>query len=331
MGEAVRTDVYAAGITVSVEQADNTTDPIDVGATDASFVDAVDADEDDDDVGAHTLITVHTFDADKEVTVTVKGLTNSDTGRIVTVTFRQGNQSPGAMATDEVVAPPPVLSSVTSSTDKASTATRLTIVSKGDTLGEIGPGDEIVVNLKDFGLPTSIDTEDVTIDDGEWTSNPSAVRVSGDNVSITLGKFTDEVLVGNNRVTAGNSHAANVIDGIDAKVTIVIRERANIMTPTKAGMYPVKIDGKDSADETGYDIEYMEATEGTEGTEDTPAVDGLTRVEIVLSVSVKPTSAVRGTEITITGKGFSDGAASVKAGDETIGSPSIADGSFTSR
>ena len=46
-------------------------------------------------------------------------------------------------------------------TDKASSATRLTIVGSGSQLGEVGPGDEIVINLAAFGLPGSIDEADV--------------------------------------------------------------------------------------------------------------------------------------------------------------------------
>ena len=52
-------------------------------------------------------------------------------------------------------------------------------------------------------------------------------------------------------------------------------------------------------------------------------------VSIIRSISVKPTSATRGTEITITGKGFSDGSAGVTAGNVSIGAADIVDGSFT--
>ena len=208
-----------------------------------------------------------------------------------------------------VVKTPPVTASVMSSKTTADTATRLTIVSPGKTLGKIGPGDDIVINLKDFGLPISIDTEDVTIDDGTNTANPSEVTISGDNVTLLLGKFTNEDPDDSNKV-AGNSHSANVIDEGDDEITITIRERAGIKTPTKAGdEYKVKVDAKDSADTDGYDIEFVIAA-------------------IERSLSVKPESAARGTEITITGKGFTDGGSTVKAGDKTIGTPTIENGSF---
>ena len=304
---------YAEGIEVSATQTDNTTDLVVAGLTGGSFVDAA---EGPPAVGAHSVITVHTFEADKEVTVTVTGLTNKDTARTVEVTVAQGNQAPAASDTVEVVAPQPVTADVKSSKTTADTATRLTIVSPGETLGDIGPGDDIVINLPKFGLPSSINTADVTISDGTSTANPSEVTISGDNVTLVLGKFTDEDPEDTAKA-AGDSHSANVINDDDREVTITIRERAGIKTPTKAGNYPVKVDGKDAADEDGYDI-------GGDDAED--AMNPM--ITIVRSLSVKPESAVRGTEITITGKGFTDGGSTVKAGDKTIGTPTIENGSF---
>ena len=242
-------------------------------------------------------------------TATSVGFTNPKEKGTFTVKFAQGDAIPAVEATFEVV--PPVSASVTTNKKTADTATRLTIVSPGETLGKIGPGDDIVINLKGFGLPSSIDTEDVTIDDGTNTANPSEVTISGDNVTLLLGKFTDEVRdEDGNRVTAGNSHTANVIDE-DDEITITIRERAGIKTPTKAGdEYKVKVDAKDPADTEGYDIDFVIAA-------------------IERSLSVKPAeAAARGTEITITGKGFTDGGSTVKAGDKTIGRPAIENGSF---
>lgn len=228
---------------------------------------------------------------------------------MITVTVSDGKQTMDTTF-DFTVGPPPAPPSVAASAANAGTATRLTIVSNGSVLGPVGPGDRIVVNLKDFGLPATISTADVTIDDGDRTANPSEVTVSGDNVTIVLGKFASEVLVNNVRTTAGNSHEANVIDGGDAEVTITIRERAGIMTPNKADTYPVKVDGKDANDADGYDIDDKTIMVGQ-------------------VVTVKPATAVRGTEITITGKGFTDGAAVVKAGNLVIGNPAIMDGAFS--
>ena len=189
-------------------------------------------------------------------------------------------------------------------TDKASSATRLTIVGSGEQLGEVGPNDEIVINLDKFGLPSSIAEADVTIDDGSHTANPQSVSVSGSNITLLLGKFDADL---------PNDNPANEIDSSDGEITIIIRDRAGITTPVKAGDYTVKVDAKDATDDV-----------------DTYDLDGDNMVvSIIRSISVSPKSAVRGTEITITGKGFSDGSASVTAGDVSIGSADVADGSFT--
>ena len=199
------------------------------------------------------------------------------------------------------VAPP---ESAMLNTDKAGTATRLTIVGTGAQLGSVGPGDEIAINLAKFGLPASIAETDVIIDDGNSNANPRSVTVSGSNVMLQLGKFAAD---------KPNSDAANMIDGSDGKITITIRDRAGITTPTLAGMYAVKVDAKDAMDD-----------------KDTYDLDGdAMMVTIIRSISVSPASAERGTEITISGKGFADGSATVMAGTMGIGSADIAAGAFT--
>ena len=188
-------------------------------------------------------------------------------------------------------------------TNKASSATRLTIVGSGSQLGAVGPGDEIVINLAKFGLPASIDEADVTIDDGSHTANPQSVSVSGSNIKLLLGKFDSNLR---------NDNEANIINSADGMIRITIRDRAGITTPTKAGDYTVKVDAEDAEDAEGYDLDG----------------DNM-MVSIIRSISVSPKSATRGTEITVTGKGFSDGSAGVMAGDVSIGSADVAVGSFT--
>ena len=199
--------------------------------------------------------------------------------------------------------PPAPPESVRLTTDKASSETRLTITGSGEQLGDVGPNDEIVINLDKFGLPSSIAEADVTIDDGSHTANPQSVSVSGSNITLLLGKLDADL---------PNDDAANEIGADDGEITIIIRDRAGITTPTKAGDYEIKVDAKDADDAEGYDLEG----------------DSM-MVSIIRSISVKPTSATRGTEITITGKGFSDGSASVTAGTVSIGAADIEDGSFS--
>ena len=203
----------------------------------------------------------------------------------------------------EPTEPPPPPESASLTTNKASSATRLTIMGSGEQLGDVGPGDEIVINLDKFGLPGSIDEADVTIDDGYSTAHPESVSVGGSNITLLLGKFAGD---------KANNDAANVINEDDGMIRITVRDRAGITTPTKAGMYEVKVDAKDLSDADDYDL----------------SGDSM-MVSIIRSISVSPASAIRGTEITITGKGFSDGSASVMAGTVGIGAADIVSGSFT--
>ena len=153
-------------------------------------------------------------------------------------------------------------------TNKASSATRLTITGSGSQLGDVGPGDEIVINLASFGLPGSIDEADVTIDDGNNTANPRSVSVGGSNITLQLDKFVSG---------EPNSHSDNIIDSDDGEITITVRDRAGITTPVKAGMYTVKVDAKDRSDADGYDLDG----------------DNM-MVPIIRSISVKPASRQSG-------------------------------------
>ena len=199
--------------------------------------------------------------------------------------------------------PPAPAESATLNTKMAGSATRLTITGSGAQLGEVGPNDEIVISLASFGLPASIAEADVTIDDGNNTTNPQSVSVSGSDITLLLGKFD---------ASKPNDDAANMITAADDGITMIIRDRAGITTPVKAGMYEVKVDGKDASDADGHDLAGANMM-----------------VPIIRSISVAPASAIRGTDITITGKGFTDGSAAVTAGDVGIGAADIVSGSFT--
>ena len=150
-------------------------------------------------------------------------------------------------------------------------------------------GDEITIDLTDFGLPTTIDPDDVTITNGTITGNPSDVVVSGSKVSLY---FTD--LSPDDDATAGQT----ITGGTS---TITFRQRAGITNPTTAGSYGIKI-----ADE---DID--EIANGVNETDADPYVDALNVAVVVRSVSVAPKKGARGSDITITGKGFSTGDATV--------------------
>ena len=238
-----------------------------------------------------TVTGVHTFDGGSYIVDAGTSMEIPDS--MVTVAAPTTNGGNGDTAAEGVAL----------TTNKASSATRLTIIGSGSQLGKVGPGDEIVINLDKFGLPGSIDEADVTIDDGSHTANPQSVSVSGSNIKLLLGKFDSNLR---------NDDEANIINSADGMIRITIRDRAGITTPTKAGDYTVKVDADDADDAEGYDLDG----------------DNM-MVSIIRSISVSPKSATRGTEITVTGKGFSDGSAGVMAGDISIGSADVAVGSFT--
>ena len=178
-------------------------------------------------------------------------------------------------------------------------------------------GNEIVLNLKSFGIPETIATTHVQLNDGENIANPSDVDVDGDDITLVFGKFDDDAL---------NNDDVNVLavdaDGVPMEhLTITLTSRAGITNPVKAGNYWITVDA--------------------EATEEDPdsAVDARRRVTIVRSLSIKPTSASKGAEVTVTGKGFANGSVSVfrdmntnnlfDAGDVVLGEARSSKGVFT--
>ena len=157
-----------------------------------------------------------------------------------------------------------------------------------------GTTDNIFVNLKDFGVPSSIDPSHVLVTrDGVGNANPSDVEVDGSKVTL-VAPFDTEKAAGNLSAAAGET---TIID---------FRRAAGITLPIRH---------KD------YDVEVS-----TTETED----DGVRNlVEVRRQVKVSPTSGTRGTEVTITGKGFLDGTAKVNIGANYSVNADIDDGTFT--
>ena len=178
-------------------------------------------------------------------------------------------------------------------------------------------GNEIVLNLASFGIPETIATTNVILNDGEGITNPTDVDVDGSNVSIVFGKFKN---------AEDNSHADNVLaaneDGVPLETLLItLTSRAGITNPEKAGNYWITVDSKDAHDDDGN------------------MVDARRRVTIVRSLSISPKEAGKGTEVTVTGKGFANGSISVfrdmntnnlfDAGDVVLGEAQSSKGKFT--
>ncbi len=174
-----------------------------------------------------------------------------------------------------------------STSDEAGAAVGITLKVNGEVAAGAGlaasPADEITIDFGDaFGVPTGIDPDDVSInglrasdvwvDDGVVTASWDDFDLSNDTPSL-LGNGPAQI------------H------------TIRIRRAAGITNPTEAGAYGIKV-GDDP--------------EGAGGTDEAdPKVEAQNVATIVRSVSVKPKSGASGDDVTITGKGFSGGSATV--------------------
>ena len=157
-----------------------------------------------------------------------------------------------------------------------------------------GPTDNIFVNLKKFGVPSSIDPSHVLVTRDGGTANPSDVEVDGTKVTL-VAPFDPE--------TAGEGNLS-----ADAGDTTIIdfRRAAGITLPIRHG---------------DYDVEVSTTETDDDGVEN--------KVSVERQVKVSPTSGTRGTEVTITGKGFLDGTAKVTIGANYSVNANIDDGAFT--
>ena len=131
--------------------------------------------------------------------------------------------------------------------------------------------DSITVKMEDFGVPNSIDTDNVVVSVGGDDANPSDVEISDTTVTLVAPFDPDE-----DGVERLESDGSNL-------TTITFRRSAGISLPTVHDDYEIEVSTSDTVD------------------------DGVNNsVEVRRQVTVKPTSGKRGTEITITAKGYSD-------------------------
>ena len=172
------------------------------------------------------------------------------------------------------------LSNVNAATSTtAGSAVRLSL----DTNVTAATGDVITVNMKGFGIPSTLDADHFTVRSGatgaETQHKASDVTRSGDNLEITVPDM--------------NGDTAGLIGLVEANATAIsISSRAGITNPTAAGLYGITINDDDA---TGGD----------------DAVDGLNVVTVVRSVSLSPKKGSSTADVAVTGKGFSGGSATV--------------------
>ena len=180
--------------------------------------------------------------------------------------------------------------------------------------------DKIVIDLGSFGVPSSIDKDNIRIaknnvtanagDDSFVIGNPSAVTVSGTKVTLTFGDLDGD----------GENGEELDIDQNATRITFLVD--AGITLPARHNIYDIGV-----------------SSDTTKG--GTTAAALVNRVDVQRTVTVDEEEAIRGTDITVTGKGFADGSAEVYVvgTDETdgpnavdgtvIGSATVSDGSFT--
>ena len=165
--------------------------------------------------------------------------------------------------------------------------------------------DSITVNLKDFGVPSSIAPAQISInvdgDDPETTpgtgANPSDVEVDGTKVTL-VGPYE----------TGGNNPVNLAAQGTSI-TKIVFRRAAGITLPIRHGEYDIKVSTSSTSEDEGDGRENL--------------------VNVLRDITVSPSSGTRGTEVTISGKGFTDGTADIMIGDDYTINADVDDGAFT--
>ena len=159
-----------------------------------------------------------------------------------------------------------------------------------------GATDSITVNLKDFGVPSSIDPAHVLVTQG-GSANPTDVEVDGTKVTL-IAPFDP-----------AGATPANLSGAVTDVTTIDFRRAAGITLPIRHGEYDIKVSTVETTEDDGDGVEN--------------------KVSVEREITVSPTSGTRGTEVTISGKGFADGTADIMIdGDYTV-TADVDDGAFT--
>ena len=174
------------------------------------------------------------------------------------------------------VTPAPYAATVKLSSKTAGAAVQVTIKARADT--PITSATDITVNLKGFGVPSSIPERSIIIADdsgtvGDYVGEPGSITVSGTKVTLALyARFP-----GSEALTAGT---------IKGTYTITFKQSAGITNPTKAGPVTVSVTDADPKGETPKET-----------------------IQSVVSLSAG--SGARGTDVTVKGVGLGKGGATV--------------------
>ncbi len=138
-----------------------------------------------------------------------------------------------------------------------------------------GENEDLIIEFATgFGVPASIDDDDVIINSETGNQTPG-IAVSGNNVTLTVPDMD------------GPGVAASD-DNIETSDTVLIKfkQSAGITNPAIAGMHRIKI--KDGSGVVGHNV-----------------------VKVIRSISIDPKNGSSKDDVTVTGKGFSTGSATV--------------------
>ncbi len=212
--------------------------------------------------------------AGREVMVEITGLTNpaTDADLMKAVTVKQGGfaaTSAGYTMFEAAL----VEQGVVPDELNAGADVQLTINGRADQA--IRGGTDIDVTLSGFGIPDSIDEDDVIIYSNSYDGNPDSVSVSGSKVTIIVPV----------RTTKGQTGSATATTSIMGDYTILFKDSAGLTAPTSSGEKEITVTDADG------DHESM--------------------VTINPAGSVDPTFVSRGDAATVTAKGLRDGTTTI--------------------
>ena len=164
---------------------------------------------------------------------------------------------------------------VNRSTENAGADVRVTIEANAG-ISILG-GTDISVTLSGFGIPSSIDEDDVIIYSEDFDGNPDSVAVDDSEVTLTVPL----------RTSKGQAAGQTKTTAISGAYTILFKSSAGLTNPALA-------------DKT-YDVTVSDAD--SEDQEET--------IKVIKTASVKPTFVTRGGDATVTAKGLRDGTTTV--------------------
>ena len=252
-------------------------------------------DTDENDTGADEYTAVH------PIVVTITGLTNPTKNGPFPVSIAQGASSTTNVADTTVNVIPVNMA-----------AGDVTVPGKVVELNieaniAVAVRDKIVIDLTDFGVPPSIDKDDVIITDVTEAAvntvvlipgSPASVSVSGNKVTLTFGDLNGPDVTD----PAGTSIAMDATQSETSHNTVItFLTEAGVALPSKSGTFDIGVE----TDRRAADNRTAEMTAG----------ELINRVITERTVTVDPDDGKRGTEVTITGKGFSGSRARVMITD----------------